>query len=74
MAGGGFKGQDGKDRGMRSDDEYEKVILTPEEEMDAILEGKRKKYFHEKHKAYWEEKEKPKTKTDNHYGTDERSR
>lgn len=37
------------------------VQLTPEEQEAAIWEGKRKKFFHEKHKDYWQQQEhKPK--------------
>ena len=32
---------------------YEYVELTPEEIEAAILEGKKRKYFHEKSKDYW---------------------
>jgi hypothetical protein len=39
---------------------YEKVELTEEEIKAAILEGKKKKYFHEKNKGYWEAQERPK--------------
>lgn len=31
----------------------ESVELTDEEIRESILEGKRKKYFHNKHKNYW---------------------
>jgi hypothetical protein len=37
---------------------YEKIPLTPEEEKEAIFEGKIKKYFKHKHKEYWEYHEK----------------
>lgn len=43
-----------------NDPEIEKQILTQEEERAAIYEGKLKKFFHERTKDYWEEKEKPK--------------
>lgn len=33
---------------------YDSVELTEEETKAAILEAKKKKYFHEKHKDYWE--------------------
>lgn len=36
---------------------YESIPLTPEEEKEAIFQGKIKKYFYEKHKDYWQEKE-----------------
>lgn len=37
---------------------YEEVILTDEEIKEAILQAKRMKWFHEKHKQHWEEAEK----------------
>lgn len=39
---------------------YETIVLTPEEEKEAILQGKIKKYFRIKHAPYWEEQEKKK--------------
>lgn len=36
---------------------YDHIKLTLEEEEEAILQGKIKKYFYEKHKEYWQEKE-----------------
>ena len=36
---------------------YDNIELTPEEEAEAILQGKIKKHFYEKHKDYWQEKE-----------------
>ena len=36
--------------------EYDKIELTPEEIQEAILERKKKKYFHERNKKYWEAK------------------
>jgi hypothetical protein len=41
---------------------YESIELTEEEIREAIFEGKVKKYFREKHKQYWEEKENGNTK------------
>lgn len=41
---------------------YEHIILTEEEIKAAIIEAKVKKYFHEKHKEYWQEKESKKIK------------
>ena len=38
--------------------EIEKVILTPEEERMAIWGAKFKKWNAERHKEYWDEKEK----------------
>jgi hypothetical protein len=38
-------------------DFYRNIELTPEEIEEAIFEGKKKKYFREKHKPYWEEQE-----------------
>jgi hypothetical protein len=37
---------------------YEGIPLTKEEEKEGLLERKKKKYFHDKHAPYWEEKEK----------------
>ena len=37
---------------------YEHIQLTLEETIKAIEEGRRKKYFHEKNKDYWEQQEK----------------
>lgn len=42
--------------------EIEKVVLTPEEIEEAILEGKRKKYNKERFKEYWDKKENEKKK------------
>ena len=42
---------------------YDSVELNEEEMNAAILEGKKKKYFHEKNKAYWEKLESKKGKT-----------
>lgn len=36
---------------------YDHIKLTPEEEEEAILQGKIKKYFKTKNAPYWEEKE-----------------
>jgi hypothetical protein len=36
---------------------YDSIELSPEEEEEAILQGKIKKYFYEKNKRYWQEKE-----------------
>jgi hypothetical protein len=41
---------------------YDHIKLSLEETIAAIEEGKRKKYFHEKSKAYWEQQEKSKVK------------
>lgn len=41
---------------------YEKMNLTAEEKEEALLERKRKKYFHEKHLDYWTEQENKKVK------------
>lgn len=52
---------------MISDTNKEKikaVVLTPEEIELAIIEGKTKKYFHEKHKPYWDEQERQNISTD----------
>lgn len=40
-----------------SDSFYESIILTEEEVREAIIEGKKKKYFREKNREYWIEKE-----------------
>lgn len=42
--------------------DYNSIELTPEELAAAILEGKKKKYFHERSKDYWASLEKGKTK------------
>jgi thymidylate synthase len=42
---------------------YEHIQLSLEETVQAIEEGKKKKYFHEKNKSYWEEQEKKKVKS-----------
>lgn len=47
-----------RDSGHTPIDFIELPDLTEQETKDAILEAKKKKYFHEKHKAYWEEQEK----------------
>jgi hypothetical protein len=49
-------------------DPYKDIELTPEEIEAALYEGKKKKYFHEKSKEYWQEREttkddKPKGRT-----------
>lgn len=36
---------------------YEDIVLTPEEIEEAIFEGKKKKYFRERNKEYWDEQE-----------------
>jgi hypothetical protein len=36
---------------------YDSIELTPEEIEAALFEARVKKYFREKHKAYWEEQE-----------------
>lgn len=43
-------------------DFYNSIELTPEELQSAILEGKKKKYFHEKNKGHWASLEKGTTK------------
>ena len=40
--------------------DYESIELTEEETKAAILEAKKKKYFHEKHREYWQEQERVK--------------
>ena len=44
---------------------YDKIELTDEELKAAILEGKKKKYFHDKNKEHWQKlkKEKKNAKT-----------
>ena len=37
---------------------FDKIELTEDELKAAILEGKKKKYFHERNKEYWEAQEK----------------
>ena len=38
---------------------YDAVELTEDELKAAILEGKKRKYFREKHADYWQDHEKP---------------
>jgi hypothetical protein len=38
-------------------EQIEKTVLTDQEKEEAILEAKKKKYFKEKHKTYWEKYE-----------------
>ena len=38
---------------------YDAVELTEDELKAAILEGKKRKYFREKHADYWQDQEKP---------------
>jgi hypothetical protein len=40
---------------------FESIVLTDQEIKDALLEGKKCKYFREKSKEYWEEQEKLRT-------------
>lgn len=49
-------------KGFNEEEFYGKIELTPEEITEALLEGKKRKYFREKHKAYWEEMENSKDK------------
>jgi hypothetical protein len=42
---------------------YDHIELTPEEVEAALLEARKRKYFHEKNKSYWEEQEKKKVKS-----------
>lgn len=42
---------------MKSDYLYESVNLTEQEIKEALLQAKRMKWFHEKHKMHWEEAE-----------------
>lgn len=42
---------------MKGDDFYNHVVLTLEEEKEALVEGKKKKWFREKFRAYWEARE-----------------
>lgn len=39
---------------------WDDIVLTEQEKEAAILEGKKRKYFHEKNKDYWVYQEKPK--------------
>lgn len=41
--------------------DYKAIELTPEETEAAILEGKKVKYFREKHRHYWEQLQKNET-------------
>jgi hypothetical protein len=36
---------------------YDHIELTPKEVEAALLEARKRKYFHEKNKSYWEEQE-----------------
>jgi cytochrome b subunit of formate dehydrogenase len=45
--------------------DFNSIELTPEEIKEALYEGKKKKYFREKHAPYWQEQEKPKSKKKN---------
>jgi hypothetical protein len=38
---------------------YDSIELTPEELQAAILEEKKRKYFKEKNKDYWQSQERP---------------
>jgi hypothetical protein len=46
---------------------YDSITLTEEEIKEALLEGRKKKYFKEKNKEYWEAQEKTKSKTNIRY-------
>lgn len=39
---------------MKGDEYYESILLTEEEIKDALLEAKKKKFFYERSKEYWE--------------------
>jgi hypothetical protein len=39
---------------------WDDIVLTEEETAAAIVEGKKAKYFREKHREYWDGLEKPK--------------
>jgi hypothetical protein len=41
---------------------YSNIQLSKEEEEEAILQGKIKKFFHERNAEYWQEKENEKVK------------
>lgn len=43
------------DKRRAAEEFFGPIELTPEEQADAILEGKKRKYFHEKHKDHWAE-------------------
>ena len=38
---------------------WDDIVLTEQEKEAAILEGKKKKWFHERNKAYWGKLDKP---------------
>lgn len=42
---------------MKSDDLYEAVNLTEQEIKEALLEGRKRKFFKEKHRNYWHAQE-----------------
>ncbi len=46
-----------EERKRRIRDNFKDVVLTKEEEEEAILQGKIVKYFREKNADYWREKE-----------------
>ena len=48
---------------VNPDDFYHGIELTEDEVTMAILEAKRKKYFHVKNMEYWQNLESPKGKT-----------
>jgi len=48
---------------IKTPDVYESIELTEEEIKAAIYEAKKKKYFHEKHKEYWQSLEHAEART-----------
>ena len=40
---------------MNPNDFYNDIILTEEEKEEALLEGRKKKWFRERHKDHWPE-------------------
>lgn len=44
---------------------WDDIVLTEEEKEAAIVEGKKRKYFHEKHKEYWQAQIQPKRRKAN---------
>jgi len=39
---------------------WDDIVLTEEEKEAAIVEGKKRKFFHDRNQEYWQKQEKPK--------------
>lgn len=46
---------------------YSNIFLTPEEIEEALEEGRKKKFFHQKSREYWTDQEKGVTKTEEYF-------